>query len=102
MMYIIPLTPEPQSFFIALAGRRCRLTVKWSDAPEGGWLLDLDDSGGASVLTSLPLITGADLLGQYGHLELGGMIWCFSPDDLPPDAANLGSEIKLIFEVINV
>ena len=44
MRYVIPLTPEPQRFSIVLAGRELLLAVRWMDAPEGGWLLDMADA----------------------------------------------------------
>ena len=52
-VYTIPLEPEPQSFTIALGGKEYRLTVRWFDAPEGGWLLDL------ATVEDEPVIAGA-------------------------------------------
>ena len=49
MRYVIPLTPEPQRFSIVLAGRELLLAVRWMDAPEGGWLLDMADAEGVPL-----------------------------------------------------
>lgn len=98
MIYEIPLTAEPQRFEIALSGALYQLTVYWSDQIESGWLLDIAASDGDTLVAGLPLVTGADLLRQYAHLGIGGMLWCFSQTELPPALDNLGSDIRLIFE----
>ena len=51
MRYVIPLTPEPQRFSIVLAGRELLLAVRWMDAPEGGWLLDMADAEGVPLVS---------------------------------------------------
>ena len=70
-VYTIPLEPEPQSFTIALGGKEYRLTVRWFDAPEGGWLLDLATVEDEPVIAGIPLVAGCDLLEQYGYLGIG-------------------------------
>ena len=66
MRYVIPLTPEPQRFSIVLAGRELLLAVRWMDAPEGGWLLDMADAEGVPLVSEPPspdtLGRGVDLL----------------------------------------
>jgi hypothetical protein len=96
--YTIPLTPEPQSYAIVLAGKEYRLTVRWMEADEGGWLLDIEEpEQAAPILMGLPLITGCDLLGQFTYLGLGGQIWVDS--ELPARLDNLGTEVDLVFAV---
>ena len=56
MRYVIPLTPEPQRFSIVLAGRELLLAVRWMDAPEGGWLLDMADAEGVPLVSGIPLV----------------------------------------------
>lgn len=98
--YLIPLTAEPQSFTIALGGREYRLTLRWGTAPEGGWLLDVAEAEGGTILVAgMALVTGVDLLAAHAHLGFGGMLWVYSPDDLPPSEADLGTRTVLIFEV---
>lgn len=65
MRYVIPLTPEPQRFSIVLAGRELLLAVRWMDAPEGGWLLDMADAEGVPLVSGIPLVAGCDLLEPY-------------------------------------
>ena len=63
MRYVIPLTPEPQRFSIVLAGRELLLAVRWMDAPEGGWLLDMADAEGVPLVSGIPLVGRAALPG---------------------------------------
>lgn len=99
--YRIPLTPVPQTFTVNLAGTAYALTVRWNDAFEGGWMLDIDrpDNGG-HVLGGIPLVTGTDLLGPYKHLGFGGglVVWSDDHDD-PPSIDNLGSGVDVLFVV---
>ena len=74
MRYVIPLTPEPQRFSIVLAGRELLLAVRWMDAPEGGWLLDMADAEGVPLVSGIPLVAGCDLLEPYAYLGLGGAL----------------------------
>lgn len=97
-IWTIPLTPEPQSFGITLAGRELRLTVRWLQASEGGWLLDLyEPETAAPIVCGIPLVTGCDLLAPYAYLELGGALWL--DGDEPPDLDNLGVGVELCFVV---
>ena len=96
--YTIPLKPEPQSFGITLAGKEYRLTVRWFDAPETGWTLDIEEpEKAAPIITGIPLVAGADLLEQYDYLEFGGELWV--EGELPPTLENLGTEVELVFIV---
>lgn len=97
MRYVIPLTPEPQRFGIVLAGRELLLAVRWMDAPEGGWLLDVADAGGVPLLSGIPLVAGCDLLEPYGYLGLGGALRLSG--DEPPALDTLGQGVDLLFEV---
>jgi hypothetical protein len=97
--YIIPLTGDAETFTITLAGVEYQLTVRWNDADQGGWMLDIaEPDGGAAVLLGLPLVTGADLLGQFKHLGIGGrlMVWAGDTDEAP-DQDTLGDVVKLYF-----
>lgn len=97
--YIIPLTPEPQAFSITLGGTEYQLIVRWCDAPEGGWLLDIGTPDNAAILVAgIPLITGVDLLDPYPEHNWGGWLWMQAADDLPAVFETLGKSVKLIFE----
>lgn len=97
--YVIPLTAEPQTFAITLAARQYTLTFRWSSAAEGGWLMDIADTESAvSLVAGIPLVTGADLLAPYPDLGIGGMLWLYAIDDLPPGYGDLGTTVQVIFE----
>lgn len=98
--YEIPLSAEPQTFVITLAGAARRLTVRWSDLT-GLWLLDLASPEGDPILSGLPLLPGVDLLGQHKHLGFGGELWVQSLSDpnKTPDLESLGTD-GLVFFVV--
>ena len=96
--YEIPLTAEPQSFQIALGGVVYALTVRWN-IPASAWCLDVADANGAPILAGIPLVTGCNLLGQYGYLNFGGALVAQTDHDLmaPPAYGNLGTTGHLYF-----
>lgn len=96
--YIVPLTAEPQTFGIALAGAQYRLTLRWCAAAEGGWLLDIADADETPLAAGIPLVTGADLLDPFPELGIDGMLWLYSTSELPPAYDELGETVQLIFE----
>ena len=87
----IPLSPLAQTFNITLSGTSYRVTMQWRDL--AGWIADIADASGNSIVAGVPLVTGVDLLGQYRHLGFAGRLWVQTSDD--PDAVptveNLGS-----------
>lgn len=97
--YEIPLRAEAQTFVITLGGASRRLTTRWNDAT-AAWLLEIATPDGIPILTGIPLVPGADLLGQHQHLELGGQIWVQSLSDANrvPGLNDLGTD-GLVFYV---
>lgn len=98
----VPLkTGTPQTFQVSLSGTTYQLTLRYRNCAEGGWTLDIDDSAGNAILRGVPLVTGANLLAQYGYLHLGGGLFVQTTSD--PDAAptfdNLGSDGLLYWVV---
>jgi hypothetical protein len=87
----IPLSPQAQFFQIELAGIVYELRATWCD-PAGCWMLDINDQTGAPVLNGIPLVTGADLLEQFGYLGIGGELIVQTDHDLNavPTASSLG------------
>ena len=90
----------PQTFTISLAGIVYTISLFWRDAPEGGgWCMDIGDSANNPILQGVPLVTGADLLAQYGYLGIGVQI--FVQSDGAPDAVptftNLGITSHIYF-----
>lgn len=87
----IPLSPAPQRLSISLSGVQYQLVVKWN-VPATCWMLDILDEDGTPMLTSVPIVTGTDLLGQYEYLGLGAKLYAVSDgeNDIPPDFTTLG------------
>lgn len=98
--FLIPLTNTPQAFEIDLAGITYTLTVKWNDIGQS-WFLDIGDSNNVPIATSIPLVTGDDLLDGLEYLEIGGQLFVYTNALQYPDAVptldNLGDSINLYF-----
>jgi hypothetical protein len=71
--YEIPLSPQPQTFTIALVGVLYRMSTRWCGAMDA-WVLDIYGQDELPLVLGIPLVTGTDLLGQYKHLGIGGSI----------------------------
>lgn len=97
--YEIPLTPSPQVFKISLGGVTYTLTLSWNTAPTGGWVLDIADVNDNPIVGGIPLVTGVDLLAQYGYLGFNGQLVAQSDFDVtvPPTYQNLGITSHLYF-----
>ncbi|WP_186027143.1 phage baseplate plug family protein [Burkholderia gladioli] len=81
----IPLSSDGQTFTITLGGIDYTMTVQWRNAI-AMWLLDIADASGNPLVSGLPLVTGANLLEQFGYLGFQGGLWvqgADDPDDLP-------------------
>ncbi|WP_186057639.1 phage baseplate plug family protein [Burkholderia gladioli] len=84
-IYEVPLSSDGQVFKVSLAGTIYQLTVQWRNAI-AMWLLDIADASGNPLVSGLPLVTGANLLEQFGYLGFQGGLWvqgADDPDDLP-------------------
>lgn len=96
--YEIPLSPEPQSFQIQLAGVTYGVRLYWCKQ-DAAWKLDLSDTSGTLLIGGKSVVTGCDLLGQYAHLGFGGSL--VAQTDYDPDAVpafgNLGTTAHLYF-----
>ena len=99
-VYEIPLDPRPQSFSINLAGVEYQLSLVWNYYSDS-WVLSISDSSGIPILTGIPLVSGADLLGQYQYLKFGGSLIVQSDFDLYsiPGYETLGLTDHLYFLV---
>lgn len=98
--YEIPLTPGPQSFAISLAGVTYNLRLAWNRAASC-WMLDIADEDRQPLVNGIPVITGADLLAQYGHLGFGGalIVQTDHAADAVPTFDNLGVTGRIYFVV---
>lgn len=92
----IPLSSDGQIFTITLSGTDYTMTVQWRNAISM-WLLDVADASGNPLVSGLPLVTGANLLEQFGYLGFQGGLWVQGADD--PDSLptydDLGTGSKL-------
>ena len=99
-VYEIPLIAQSQKFSITLAGINYNLRLVWN-AYMQAWVLDINDTNNAPVIGGIPLVTGADLLEQYGYLVFGGQLIVQTDNnpDVLPTLDNLGSTSHLFFVV---
>ncbi len=100
-IYEMPMTAKPQRFSIALSGVTYQLTVKWNVAAQC-WILDIADEFGVPIVSGIPVVTGADLLGQYEYLNFGGKLFVRTDgNDLPPGFKNLGITSKVYWVTVD-
>jgi hypothetical protein len=94
----IPLIAAAQSFATTLVGVTYALKVRWC-GPASCWVLDIADGNNAPIISGIPMITGADLLEQYGYLGIGGQLFVQTDNDTDavPTFDNLGSLGRLYF-----
>lgn len=100
--YQIPLSGNPESFQITLAGVNYLLTVKWNDAADAGWEFDLAYADtNEPIVAGQPLITGNDCLAGLEYLGIGGMFVVYTNGDeaAVPTFENLGTQCNLFFVV---
>lgn len=104
-LFKIPLSNEPQTFQIALAGKEYACTCKYNYTDEAGWILDFADAeSGVPIVANIPLVTGVDLLDGLTYLGFGGKLYVKTDGDdfAVPTLENLGVESNLYFEVEDV
>jgi hypothetical protein len=99
----IPLSSANQTLSIALNGVSYVLRFIFCQTTDAAacWLLDINDQNDNPIVCGIPLVTGADLLGQYQYLGFGFILYCFSDSvssDIPT-FANLGTTSHLYFQV---
>jgi hypothetical protein len=106
----VPLLPATAQYFqMTMNGTQYGFRFLWNPAA-ACWMMDIYDSDWVSLAMGVPLVTGADLLGQLGYLGIGtdGASWTQlvvltnavgkSPDEVP-SFTNLGIDGHL-YEVI--
>ena len=96
--FLIPTTPESQTFKVVLAGVTYTVSLNWSEIALA-WVLDLADSSGSPILSGLTVVAGTDLLSPYQYMNLGGALVAATSGDIaqPPTFDNLGSTGNLYF-----
>lgn len=98
-IYEIPLATTPQTFLTTIGEKQYRFSIMWCNAPEAGWILDIDDPNGNPVVHGIPLVSGIDLLAQYPQFMWGGKLGMYIAGDQgnSPTFENLGSEARMYF-----
>lgn len=98
--YEVPLSAQPEQFFITLADKQYQLLCKWNYVSQC-WVLDISSDDGTPLLLALPLVTGIDLVEQHRYLGIGGSLFVQSDIDLNavPQFDNLGTVGHLYFVV---
>lgn len=89
----IPLQPVAQKLSVSIRGTTYVMTVRWC-VPANCWVADFDATDGTSILAGIPLVTGADLMEQFAHLDIGVGAMVVQTDhdqDAVPTFDNLGS-----------
>jgi hypothetical protein len=79
----IRLQARPQIVQVTLAGTLYTLRLYWNVFTDC-WVIDIGDRTGNPLIRGMPLITGADLLRQYGYIGIPGQLLVIS-DQKPPD-----------------
>lgn len=88
----------PQTFTIQLAGTDYTLTATWN-VPSSVWLVSIANANGQALVSSIPLVTGCDLLEQFEYVGIGGQLFSQTDHDpfAPPTFENLGTLGRLFF-----
>jgi hypothetical protein len=96
---VIPLINMAQLFSITLASVVYNCRCYWNNDPAGGWCLDISDANSIPIVMGIPLVTGADLLAQYGYLNFGGQLRVATKGSplAVPTYSNLGDASNLYF-----
>ena len=102
----IPLENGPQQVTVRLGGRNFTLTVRWNHVA-GYWTLDIAERAltgsvsGETLVSGVPMLSGHDLLQQYGYLDFPGVLFVQTNGNVnaSPTYENLGIESFLYFGV---
>lgn len=96
--YQIPLSPKAQSFFIQLGAVSYLLTFRWNSV-SAAWMLDIASADRVPLVSSIPVITGLDLLAPHKHLGFTGALIAQTDNDpdVVPTFTNLGTGGRLYY-----
>lgn len=95
--FSVPALPTPQSFGISLGGLDLNMNLEFKGA--AGWVMDVANNVGDTLLSGVPLVTGGNLLEQFEHLGIPGGLWVQTKNapDAVPTFDNLGVESFLFY-----
>lgn len=94
----LPLSPQPQLFSITLGQQTYNVVLKWNPVANC-WVLDFSDENSDPIVQGIPLVTGADLLEQFGYLNFGGKLIAQTDNNVsqPPNFNDLGTDANVYF-----
>lgn len=99
-IFLLPLTNIPQQFNITLADKNYIMTVRWNDAPDGGWLMGLADQlTGDQIVDNIAFTTGVNILDGLDYLGIGGqmVVYTNGNSSAVPTLDNLGVDSNVYF-----
>ena len=103
MAYVIPLTLDPdQNFKCTIPVNNLNLSLFFRvrfNTIANYWTLSVSDSKGNILIDNIPLVTGVDLLGQFGYMGIGSAMIINTGNastDSPIDT-NINSEFVLMW-----
>jgi hypothetical protein len=98
-IYELPFDARQQIVTISLIGMQYRMRLAWN-IPANCWVLDIRNADDTPFLSGVPIVTGADLLAQFGYLGIRGQMLAltdYTRGDLPPNFDNLGTTGHVYF-----
>lgn len=103
-MYIVPLTTSPNQKFtstIPVDGKKMKFNFFLRYNTEAKyWVLDIFNSQNNSLIVSINLVCGLNLLEQYSYLKIGSAYIVKVDNSLTDDAPNeynLGTDFVLVW-----
>lgn len=100
----VPFQPQPRILTMTIGGIDYQLQTRFN-VFSACWTMDISDDPGNLLIGQIPLVTGANLLGPYAHLAIGGstgtQLFVYSDQNLTavPQFADLGVTGHVIFRV---
>ena len=101
---VIPLTTSPNNTFtctVAVNGEKKKFYFFLRYNTEARyWVMDLSDENKVPIVSSIPLISGINLLEQYEYLQIGKAYLVKTDDSLLtdiPDDTNLSTDFALLW-----
>lgn len=95
----IPVQPSTaQQMVLTMGNVVYTLTFKWNVALNA-WVVDIADENNNPIAQGIPIVTGADLLAQFPHLNFGGALIAQTDhdQDAVPTFANFGGTGHVYF-----
>jgi len=94
----IPLLNTSQRSQITLSGVEYIFINRWSSGM-GLWTFSLLSIDEEILINDMPLVTGTDLLEQWGYLKIPGSLICYTAGNQgePPTFENLGGNANLYY-----